>query len=91
MLVFQPNIRLYKFTKIFIISTNLKKVLAKSYPHKKMSKSAIKSSFPQSYPHYPRYMLGIVWITFFEKRTNVLLRYDKNAFFEKKKQKKLDF
>ena len=35
-------------------------------------KNVIKSTFPQSYPHYPQKNRGIVWITFCKKRTSVL-------------------
>ena len=35
-------------------------------------KNVIKSTFPQSYPHYPQKKEEKMWITFDEKRTDVL-------------------
>ena len=53
--------------------------------------NAIKSTFPQSYPHYPQKNRGKVWITFCKKRTNVLWINDENRFLSKKNQNNIDF
>ena len=57
----------------------------------KSVKNVIKSSFAQSYPHYPHKNAWKVWIFFVEKRTSVLWRYHKKPFLSKKIVKKLDF
>ena len=57
----------------------------------KKGKNVIKSSFPQSYPHYPQKTYRKVWITLAKKRTNVLYIYHKNQNLSKKNHKNLDF
>ncbi len=76
--------------KIIFFCRNLRKDVKKLSTQKK-SKNAIKPSFTQSYPHYPHKNVWIMWITFLKKRTNVLLRYNKNDYLSKKISKKLDF
>lgn len=57
----------------------------------KVPKNVIKSSFTQSYPHYPHKIVWKVWIKLSKKRTGVLWRYNKNVVLSKKIIKKLDF
>ena len=51
-------------------------------------KNVIKSTFPQSYPHYPQKNRGIVWITFCKKRTSVLWINNENHILSKNFYKK---